>query len=314
LRTLREKNLGLRVAGVFTDGHLPYWSEDLPPVLGDLTYASRAASSRLADYAIVAMPNMSNLELRRMIEECCRGFRHVLLVPDLPGLCSIGICAREIGGEVGFEVPQRLFHQSAGALKRLIDVVVSGFILIALAPLFVLIAAVIKLTSAGPVLYSHVRHGRQGKTFKALKFRTMVANADRVLLEYLDKHPQYVLEWQRDHKLRDDPRVTRIGRWLRRFSLDELPQIFNVLAGQMSLVGPRPIVQAEIQKYGRGYGLYTRVLPGLTGLWQISGRNNTTYEERVAFDEYYVRNWSIWMDTYILLRTVSVVLTAEGAY
>jgi lipopolysaccharide/colanic/teichoic acid biosynthesis glycosyltransferase len=142
----------------------------------------------------------------------------------------------------------------------------------------------------------------------------MIQNADNLLADHLAAHPEDLFEWQRDHKLKNDPRVTPIGRWLRRLSLDELPQLFNVLMGQMSLVGPRPIVKEEIQKYGRRYGLYSRVRPGITGLWQVSGRNNTTYDERIALDEYYVHNWSVWFDSYILLRTVKTVFWGEGAY
>jgi len=142
----------------------------------------------------------------------------------------------------------------------------------------------------------------------------MFQNGESILLEHFHKNPEELAAWQRDQKLKRDPRVTSVGGWLRRYSLDELPQLCNVLLGQMSLVGPRPIVSAEVEKYGRGYDLYSRVRPGITGLWQVSGRNNTTYPERVAFDEYYVRNWSIWLDTYILVRTARAVFSAEGAY
>ena len=121
-------------------------------------------------------------------------------------------------------------------------------------------------------------------------------------------------EWQRDQKLKNDPRVTPVGRFLRKTSLDELPQLWNVLKGEMSLVGPRPIVQAEIEKYGQCFRNYARVRPGITGLWQVSGRNNTTYDQRISFDEYYVRNWSVWLDLYILVKTISVVITGYGAY
>jgi lipopolysaccharide/colanic/teichoic acid biosynthesis glycosyltransferase len=142
----------------------------------------------------------------------------------------------------------------------------------------------------------------------------MVTDADRRLEEYLKQHPELLLEWQISHKLKDDPRITTVGKWLRRYSLDELPQLLNIIAGHMSLVGPRPIVQSEIKRYATTYDLYKRVPPGLTGLWQVSGRNNTTYEERVAFDDYYIRNWSVWLDIYILARTFRAVLHAEGAY
>jgi Undecaprenyl-phosphate galactose phosphotransferase WbaP len=232
----------------------------------------------------------------------------------MPGLCSLGISARELGGEVGFELPQRLFHTGVSVIKRSLDVVLGVFALAVISPLFLLIAIAVKLTSRGPVFYAQSRVGKSGEVFKALKFRTMIRDADAALADYLAKHPECLLEWRRDHKLKNDPRITKVGKWLRRLSLDELPQLLNIAAGHMSLVGPRPIVKAEIEKYGRGYELYSRVRPGLTGLWQVSGRNNTSYEDRVAYDEYYVRNWSIWLDTYILVRTVKVVVTSEGAY
>jgi Undecaprenyl-phosphate galactose phosphotransferase WbaP len=295
VNALTNRELGIRVTAV---------------VSNDFFYMPRNGSPY---YAILAEPP-SKLSLHHMIQDQCQGYRHVLLVPDIQGICSLGICARDIGGEIGFEVPQRLFHRSAGMIKRAIDLVLTIPGLIVISPLLLLIAADIKLTSRGPAFYGHTRHGLDGKTFKALKFRTMYQNGESLLLEYFQKHPEELAVWNRDQKLKCDPRVTSVGKWLRRYSLDELPQLFNVLFGQMSLVGPRPIVSAEVLKYGRGYDLYSRVRPGITGLWQVSGRNNTTYPERVAFDEYYVRNWSIWLDTYILARTIRAVFCAEGAY
>jgi lipopolysaccharide/colanic/teichoic acid biosynthesis glycosyltransferase len=142
----------------------------------------------------------------------------------------------------------------------------------------------------------------------------MVCNADVMLKAYLAACPQRREEWNREHKLKDDPRITPIGRWLRTTSIDEIPQLWNVLRGEMSLVGPRPIVSAEICKYADKFGLYCNVLPGITGLWQISGRNDTTYAERVELDSYYARNWSLWLDLNILVKTVRVVLLRRGAY
>ncbi len=142
----------------------------------------------------------------------------------------------------------------------------------------------------------------------------MVCNSDEVLRQYLNAHPQAREEWLADHKLRDDPRVTTIGRWLRSSSLDELPQLWNVLKGEMSVVGPRPIVEAEVEKYGEIFELYKAVRPGITGLWQVCGRNDTTYHQRVRLDRYYVRNWSVWLDAYILARTAYVVFRRRGAY
>lgn len=142
----------------------------------------------------------------------------------------------------------------------------------------------------------------------------MAANADAVLDSHLRQHPEHSDEWRRTHKLKNDPRVTRVGRLLRRSSLDELPQLWNVLRGDMSMVGPRPIVQDEIPKYGANFALYSQVLPGLTGLWQVSGRNDTSYRKRVALDAEYIRHWSFWMDAAVLLKTVRVVLLGHGAY
>jgi Undecaprenyl-phosphate galactose phosphotransferase WbaP len=177
-----------------------------------------------------------------------------------------------------------------------------------------LIALLIKASSRGPVFYKQERVGLHGRRFYAWKFRTMVLDADEVLEAYLEARPALRAEWDSQHKLKNDPRITRVGRWLRYTSLDELPQIWNVLCNEMSLVGPRPIVSAEIAKYQHHFELYTKVLPGVTGLWQVSGRNDTTYPERVALDAFYVRNWSCWLDLYILARTVGVVLRREGAY
>lgn len=313
-RTLHDGRWGVKVVGMLTDDPVPSWASDLPPILGPISAAPGFAKDCLSHYAVVAMPQRSTQEIRFLIQDCCHGFRHVLLVPDMPGICSLGIATREIGGEVGFEMPQRLFQRGPAIAKRSLDFVLSLIGIVVLSPLFLFLAAAVKLTSKGPVLYGQTRYGKNGVIFKALKFRSMVPNADRILADYLASHPEHLFEWQRDHKLKKDPRVTPIGRWLRRLSLDELPQLLNVLAGQMSLVGPRPIVKAEIEKYGRRFGLYSRVRPGITGLWQVSGRNNTTYDERISLDEYYVHNWSVWFDTYLLLRTVKTVVNGEGAY
>ena len=185
---------------------------------------------------------------------------------------------------------------------------------IVLLPLLFYLAVAVKMSSRGPILFSHERIGRYGRRFKAWKFRTMFEDSHLVLEQYLEANPEAQDEWLRDHKLRFDPRITRIGRFLRKTSLDELPQLWNVIRGDMSLVGPRPIVTEEIAKYGAYYGLYTMVKPGITGLWQVSGRNNTTYDERVQLDAYYVRNWSPWMDVVLLIKTIRIVLFAKGAY
>ena len=181
-------------------------------------------------------------------------------------------------------------------------------------PLIVAIAGLIKLTSPGPAFFGQRRYGRKGEPFMAWKFRSMATDASQALEQCLAADPALREEWRKTHKLRNDPRVTRIGRFLRRTSLDELPQLWNILRGQMSFVGPRPIVAEEIARYGGSYSVYKKVTPGLTGLWQVSGRNNTSYEQRVDLDLYYVRNWSLWLDLHVLARTVKVVVLGDGAY
>ena len=197
--------------------------------------------------------------------------------------------------------------------KRAFDVAGSIVLIVLLTPLMILIAAVLKVSERGPVLFAQERVGKNGIRFKCLKFRTMVADSEESLQTYLSQYPDARQEWIETQKLRDDPRVTALGRVLRSSSLDELPQLFNVLAGQMSLVGPRPIIEEEIPRYGDSILVYMTVRPGLTGLWQISGRSNCTYEERVALDVRYVSEWKFRTDIVILMRTVAVVLCEDGS-
>jgi Undecaprenyl-phosphate galactose phosphotransferase WbaP len=208
--------------------------------------------------------------------------------------------------------PQRLFRYRV--IKRALDIVLvllaSPFLLL----LFLVIAAAVRFSSPGPVLFSHRRIRKHGRFFSMWKFRTMCVDSAQVLEDYLAANPEARAEWRLTHKLRKDPRVTPVGAFLRRMSLDEMPQFWNVLQGTMSLVGPRPIVAAEVEKYGEYFADYCRVKPGLTGLWQVSGRNEVSYEERVQLDRRYVRTWSLSGDAKILARTLSSVVNQDGAY
>jgi lipopolysaccharide/colanic/teichoic acid biosynthesis glycosyltransferase len=208
------------------------------------------------------------------------------------------------------------FDTSPGgrAAKRSLDVVVSLAMLVCVSPLLLVIAIVIKLDSPGRVFYAHPRIGRYGKEIRVLKFRTMVPDADRKLRESLELHPDLRAAWDASFKLLDDPRITRTGRFLRRFSLDELPQLVNVVRGEMSLVGPRPVVREELDRFGSKTAIILRALPGLTGLWAVSGRSDLTYDERVALEYRYVTNWTFGLDVSILLRTIPVVLRGHGTY
>jgi len=201
-----------------------------------------------------------------------------------------------------------------GGFKRSFDVIGALSSILMLLPLFCLIALAIKLWDRGPVFYRHRRIGLNGAPFDCLKFRSMVANADEVLSRHLASNSEAAREWQENHKLKDDPRITPFGVSMRKTSIDELPQLFNILKGEMSFVGPRPIVTAEVPKYGPCIDQYLRARPGLTGAWQVSGRNDVDYRTRVELDRDYVEDWSFRRDLVILVKTVRVVASARGCY
>ncbi len=198
-------------------------------------------------------------------------------------------------------------------LKRVLDIFGTVVLAVLFSPLIATVFIVAALSGQSPI-FRHKRVGRDGVTFECLKFRTMVPDAEAVLAKILADDANLRAEWARDHKLADDPRVTRLGKFLRSTSLDELPQLWNVVKGEMSLVGPRPVTREELLRYGRNAVVYMLVRPGVTGLWQVSGRNNVEYRKRVAMDVCYVRNQGLVLDTWILLKTILVVVTRHGAY
>lgn len=301
-----QPSLGFEVVAVLDAG---------PEALAaGLEQAPALATRTGATYAILAMPHALGSELTSLIESYLWPYRHVLILPGLFGISSLDAATRDVAGVLGVEVSHRLMCPAPRLFKRICDLtlaVAGGLVIL---PPIGLIALAIRLNSPGPVLYASPRVGENGRCFRAWKFRTMVVGATEILRKHLDRSPELRAEYERESKLRNDPRITWVGRWLRRTSLDELPQLWNVIRGEMSLVGPRPILDHEVARYGACYQLYERTRPGLTGLWQVSGRNNTTYAQRLGYVEYYVRNWSVWLDLYILCRTVKVVLTGEGAY
>jgi Undecaprenyl-phosphate galactose phosphotransferase WbaP len=257
---------------------------------------------------------MASAELTRGLEEHANVFSHVYVMPGLKGFSSFGMETQDIGSGVALEIRRSLLIPSHQLMKRTIDILASGALLILTLPFMALITFLIRLESPGDVFFGHRRIGHGGRKFKMWKFRSMYVNGAEILRKYLAEHPEEEAYWRENMKLRNDPRITPLGAILRKTSLDELPQLWNVLRGEMSLVGPRPIVNEEVTKYGERFGLYCRVLPGLTGLWQVSGRSTTTYERRVELDTYYVRNWSPWLDIYLLARTLRTVLMGDGAY
>ncbi|MGB3614011.1 MAG: undecaprenyl-phosphate galactose phosphotransferase WbaP [Elainellaceae cyanobacterium] len=315
IRTLqRRPRIGLKPIFVLDDDPEKQGELHGVPVVGKLDMAPRLARVYRIPYAIVAMPGVPRPRLLEMLARYGQTFAHLLIIPDLFGFASLWIMAKDLGGILGLEIRQQLLLPGPRLAKFMIDLLLTLVGGLFLLPLLAAIAIAIRLDSPGPVFYGHTRIGQQGRRFRAWKFRTMMPDADRVLQDYLNAHPDLKEDWEKNQKLRNDPRITRVGWFLRRTSLDELPQLWNILRGEMSLVGPRPIVDEELWRYGDEISLYSRVPPGITGMWQVSGRNNITYAERVNLDAYYVRNWSVWVDIYILLRTVWVVLRGEGAY
>jgi exopolysaccharide production protein ExoY len=199
--------------------------------------------------------------------------------------------------------------------KRAFDLALLGLSLPFWASILALAACTIRMQGKGSIFFKHKRIGFQGRPFLMWKFRTMLPDSDRVFKEHLETHPEAMEEWLATRKLKNDPRITSLGKFMRRYSIDELPQLINVWLGDMSLVGPRPIADAnEAEQWGRSFAYYQQARPGLTGLWQVSGRSNTSYSERIAYDVLYVKNWSLKLDCFLLAKTVSVVLKGDGAY
>lgn len=196
------------------------------------------------------------------------------------------------------------------SVKRIIDVIISTIGLIVLSPIFLILAIIIKLDSKGPVFFAHTRYGKDGKKFKMYKFRTMYENAQDMINDFT---PEQMKEWKENFKLQDDPRITKVGKFLRKTSLDELPQIVNIIKGDLSIIGPRPVIEEELEKYGDNKDKFLSVTPGLTGYWQANGRSSTTYEQRMEMELYYIDNISPKLDVKIFFKTIESVIKKEGA-
>jgi Undecaprenyl-phosphate galactose phosphotransferase WbaP len=256
--------------------------------------------------------NLRDWWLKNLAKHNCRS---VSVIPTLRGVPLYGtemsfIFSHEV---IILRVNNNLAKYSSRVLKRTFDIVGSLGILLVLFPVFLFLAYKVSRDGGKPI-YGHERIGKNGRKFKCLKFRSMVINSQEVLQKLLENNPDAKEEWDKDFKLKNDPRITKIGDFIRRTSLDELPQLWNVLIGEMSLVGPRPVVEAELERYAGDVDYYLMAKPGMTGLWQVSGRNNIDYDTRVYFDAWYVKNWALWNDIVILFKTIGVVLKRDGAY
>ena len=285
-------------------------------ILGRFANIERVINMTKVQDVLITAPGLSPDRQVKLVKRVQPLVKNVAFVPDLLDAPVDTIEAESLGeSRVMFlRVRNNLAHWYNRLFKRFFDFSLSLIGMVVVIPVGCIISLLIYMDSPGPVIFSHRRIGLNGKEFPCYKFRSMIPNAQEVLYEYLSTHPEAKEEWDRDFKLKDDPRITKIGAFLRKTSLDELPQLLNVLKGEMSLVGPRPIVKAEIEKYGDNFQDFCLVPPGITGMWQVNGRSDTTYEERVQMDSWYVRNWSVWIDMVYLLKTIGVVLKRKGAY
>ena len=299
-----------RVLGPYTDCH-----GRLIPCIA-LGASPETTLAHLGDPHVVLAMEQGGIETYQdIIERIGRRNKSIQIVPSVRGLPLYGMevdyfFAHEV---LLLTVRNNLSRRFPQLVKRCFDLMVSGTALLFLLPLFVWIGARI-LATGGPIFYGHQRIGKHKQSFPCLKFRTMAPNADQLLADLVARDSGARAEWERDFKLKNDPRITPIGQFLRRSSLDELPQLWNVLKGEMSLVGPRPVVEAELERYGNQVDYYLEANPGITGLWQISGRNDVSYETRVYLDVWYVKNWSLFSDIVILIKTVKVIFKKDGAY
>ncbi|MGU3817251.1 undecaprenyl-phosphate galactose phosphotransferase WbaP [Klebsiella grimontii] len=311
-----ERNLGLVIVGfIHSEGGTPPGDtiDNITVIENDLNWLT--AMDKKTQFIVAVESHQSEVRNTWLRNFMIKGYRYVSVIPTLRGMPLDStdmsfIFSHEV---MIFRVQQNLAKLSSRVLKRIFDIIGSLAIIIVLAPVLIYISRKVK-KDGGPAIYGHERIGKNGHPFKCLKFRSMVIDSKEVLAELLAKDPSAKEEWDATFKLKNDPRITKIGGFLRRTSLDELPQLFNVLRGEMSLVGPRPIITAELERYNDEVDYYLLSKPGMTGLWQVSGRSDVDYETRVYLDAWYVKNWSMWNDVAILFKTIGVVLKKDGAY
>jgi Undecaprenyl-phosphate galactose phosphotransferase WbaP len=311
----RERQLGLNPIAVFDNRVAPAGGVlEGVPYGGTMTEAAALGRRCGIDTAIFAMPHTRHEHLAKFVNLISLSFRHVTVIPNLSGITNSAVVARDLAGTFGVEINYDLLNPWAQRVKRVLDLVatLTGGILIL--PLILSLCLLVRIESRGPIFYRDKRMGRDGKLFSCVKFRTMVLDAEDLLQRMLADDEEMRNEYLKYHKLRDDPRVTRVGRFLRKSSLDELPQLWNVLRGEMSLVGPRPYLPRESEDIGTTQKEILRVTPGITGPWQVAGRNYTSFGERVRMDAGYVRDWSVWLDIVLLARTVWCLLFDRNAY
>jgi len=313
----REKHMGYDVIG-FLDDDEQKSGKNIhgKKVFGRCVEFSRFMKELGVKTAVIAIPSLPPERLSALTAEVQNSMVNTMVIPDLKGIALLNTGLFHLFLEEIFlmNIRNNLKSLTNRLIKRLFDLIVSIVCLPILLPLIAIVGLIIRLETPGLAIYAHDRIGRNGKIFKCYKFRTMQRDAEEKLKEMLENSQMLREEWESSWKLKEDPRVTRIGRLLRKGSLDELPQIFNVMKGEMSLVGPRPYLPRERTDVEENFHIICNAKPGITGLWQVSGRSNTNYKYRVKLDAWYVMNWSLWLDITIIFKTIKVVLNAEGAY
>lgn len=263
-----------------------------------------------AAIAILAADSLNNARIYE--RELSQKYNKVIVIPRKDTLISHWVEPRDLGDKLGLEFKYNLLEWHSRAIKQSTDIIMSVIGIILLSPVLAVSAILIRLDSPGPIIFKQTRMGKNEKPFQLYKFRTMYIHSDEILKKALSKDKELQKEFDQYHKIRNDPRVTRVGRWLRRYSIDEFPQLFNVLGGDMSLSGPRPYLPSEKAEMKDCVKTILRVKPGISGWWQVLGRNDLDFNRRLEMDEYYIANWSIWMDIYIFMKTFSVILIGRG--
>lgn len=309
----REKNLGYEVAGFIDDNRPSRFVEGLKVHKGE-GKIERFIKKCCINDIVIAKPEIKKEKLIELINRIQHQASSILYIPELTGIAVLGTELRHFFDEqtMVIEIKNNLDRPVNYFIKRCFDFLLSLLMLPLILLLTVIFFILIRLTSKGPAIFKQTRIGKNGRHFTCYKFRTMYVDAERRLKELLDNDPEARKEWEQFWKLKNDPRVTPVGRFLRKTSLDELPQIFNVLKGEMSLVGPRPYLPREWDYIKEHSEVILSVPPGITGLWQTCGRNDKTFKERIILDAWYVRNWNLWLDIVILLKTIVVVFGSKG--
>jgi Undecaprenyl-phosphate galactose phosphotransferase WbaP len=311
-----DAGMGYRIIGLLEDNNVGDGILKEFPILGGFADVEEIIKNTSVENVFIAAPGLEQKKMTQLVYKVQPLVKNMVVIPNLVGIPMGGIEVESLFNEklMLLRLKNNLAHPLNRFLKAIFDFIVTFVGMVVISPILLFIAGWIYIDSPGSVIFKHMRIGKNGKAFPCYKFRSMCVDAKEKLEELLKNDPEARAEWKRDFKLKNDPRITKSGKFLRKTSLDELPQIFNVLKGEMSLVGPRPVVQEELARYGEYVGDYLMVKPGITGMWQVSGRNDVDYTERILLDSWYVRNWSIWIDVVMLFKTFKVVIKRNGAY